>query len=71
VHGRIEVILSYVIARGWRDGNNPAMWRGHLQLMLPPPRKVHPVVHGPAPDWHDAPNFMASFAGKTPLAPER
>jgi integrase len=61
VRGRIEMILSYAIARGWRDGPNPAMWRGHLQLMLPPPRKVHPVVHRPALDWHDAPNFMATL----------
>jgi hypothetical protein len=28
VRGRIESILDYAKARGWRDGENPARWRG-------------------------------------------
>jgi len=35
VRGRIETVLDYAKARGWRDGENPARWRGHLDLMLP------------------------------------
>ena len=35
VRGRIESILDYATARGWRAGENPARWRGHLQNLLP------------------------------------
>jgi len=35
VRGRLEMILSYATVRGWREGANPAVWRGHLQLILP------------------------------------
>jgi Arm DNA-binding domain len=31
VRGRIERILDYARARGWRAGENPARWRGHLE----------------------------------------
>jgi Arm DNA-binding domain len=35
VRGRIEAILDYAAARGWRQGENPARWRGHLDQLLP------------------------------------
>lgn len=44
LRGRLEMILSYATARGWRDGLNPAVWRGHLQLMLPSRSKIAPVA---------------------------
>jgi integrase len=61
LRGRIEMILSYAKIRGWRDGPNPAVWRGHLQLVLPSKRKVAPVVHYAALDWREAPAFMAKL----------
>jgi integrase len=61
VRGRIEMILSYAIARGWRDGPNPAVWRGHLQTMLPSTRKVRAVKHHAALDWREAPAFMVEL----------
>jgi integrase len=61
LRGRIEMVLSYATARGWRDGPNPAVWRGHLQLMLPAPGKVRPVEHHAALDWREAPAFMAEL----------
>ena len=45
VRRRIEAVLSYAKTRGWRDGENPAVWRGHLALVLPARSKVAPVVH--------------------------
>jgi integrase len=61
IRGRIENVLSYAIARGWRAGPNPALWRGHLQLMLPAPGKLRPTVHFVALDWRDAPAFLAEL----------
>ena len=43
LRGRLEMVLSYAIARGWRDGPNPAVWRGQLQLMLPARAKVRAI----------------------------
>jgi integrase len=59
VRGRVELILDYVKARGWREGENVAAWRGHLALMLPAKAKVAPVVHHAALDWREAPAFLA------------
>jgi Arm DNA-binding domain len=35
VRGRIEAVLDYATSRGWRTGENPARWRGHLENLLP------------------------------------
>jgi integrase len=61
VRGRVETILSYATVRGWRDGPNPAVWRGHLQLMLPAKGKIAPVKHYAALDWRDMPAFMTQL----------
>lgn len=40
LRGRIELILDWAAARGLRDKDNPARWRGHLDKLLPKPSKV-------------------------------
>lgn len=62
VKSRIEAILDYARARGFRHGENPARWRGHLSLQLAKPSKVAPVEHHPAMPWKDVPAFMARLA---------
>ena len=58
VRGRIEVILNAAKAKGLRSGENPAQWRGHLALMLPPRSKVAPVKHHAALPFPDLPGFF-------------
>ncbi|MBK1688900.1 tyrosine-type recombinase/integrase [Rubrivivax gelatinosus] len=49
VRGRVESVLSYAMAAGYRpEGLNPARWRGHLDKLLPKPSKVAKVEHHPA-----------------------
>jgi integrase len=48
VRGRIEVILDWAKVRGYRIGENPARWRGHLDKLLPAKSKVRKVEHHPA-----------------------
>jgi integrase len=48
LRSRIEQVLNLAIARGSRTGVNPARWRGHLDLMLPSPKKVTKEEHHPA-----------------------
>jgi integrase len=45
---RVASVLDYAAAYGYRQGENPARWRGHLEYRLPDPRQVHPVRHPPA-----------------------
>lgn len=45
VRGRIETILDWAAVSGYRSGENPARWRGHLQRTLPPRTRVQKVVH--------------------------
>ena len=51
VRGRIESVLDYAAARGWRSGDNPARWRGHLANLLPARGKVARVEHHAALPW--------------------
>src|SRR3984893_16792663 len=48
VRGRIESILDWATARGYRQGENPARWRGHLENLFPRRSKVRRVEHHPA-----------------------
>jgi integrase len=45
VRGRIEAVLDWATARGYRSGENPARWRGHLESLLPRKAKVRRVEH--------------------------
>lgn len=58
VRGRIESIIDYATARGWRAGENPARWRSHLENLLPARTKVRRVEHHPALPWREMGSFM-------------
>jgi integrase len=58
VRGRIEAVLDWAAARGYRGPDNPARWRGHLDKVLPPIRKIAKVQHHPALPYKDIPAFM-------------
>ena len=45
LRGRIESVLNWACARGYRDGLNPARWRGHLDHLLPAPAKIMKLGH--------------------------
>jgi len=48
VQGRIESIMDWAKAHGYRDGENPAAWKGHLDQLLASPNKVKMKGHHPA-----------------------
>jgi len=45
VRGRIEKILDYAKVQGFREGNNPAVWRGNLSVVLPAKNKIAKPEH--------------------------
>jgi integrase len=61
VRGRIEAVLDWTIARGYRTGENPARWRGHLDKLLPARSKVRKVKHHSALPYTELPGFLASL----------
>ena len=60
LRGRIESVLDYAKARGWRTGENPARWRGHVANMLPARAKVARVEHHAALPWREIGGFMVT-----------
>lgn len=70
MRGRIERILDYARTHGWRDGENPARWRGHLANILPKPSAVMKVRHYPAVDRKDIGKVMAKLAGADGISPK-
>jgi len=61
VRGRIESILDWAKARGYRTGENPARWKGHLKNLLPPRSKVRMVEHYAAMPYDQLPALMVEL----------
>jgi integrase len=57
LRGRIERILSAAITRKLRPAVNPALWKGHLENLLPTPRSTY--KHHEALSYCEVPFFMA------------
>jgi integrase len=68
VRGRIESILDWAKARGYRAGENPARWRGHLDHLLPHHRKIARVKHHAAMPYALLPEFMHDLRGREGIA---
>jgi integrase len=62
VRSRIELVLDYATARGFREGPNPARWRGNLDAALPKPSKVTKVQHHAAVPVANVSGFMLQLA---------
>lgn len=63
VRGRIEMILSAAKAEGLRTGENPALWRGHLDQVGLAKRRKSEIRHHPALPYDEMPKFWKYLAG--------
>jgi integrase len=61
LRGRIESVLEWASVRGYRAGDNPARWRGHLAKLLPARAKVQRVEHHAALPYAEMPAFVAEL----------
>jgi integrase len=68
LRGRIERVLDWAKARGFRAGENPARWRGHLDQLLPARSKVHNVRHHAALPFSELPPFMTALRERAAVA---
>ena len=62
LRGRIEAVLDAAKAKGHiaRNEANPAQWRGHLDKLLPKPKKLARGHHAAMP-YADVPAFIADI----------
>jgi integrase len=68
LRGRIEAVLAWAQVNGYRSGDNPARWRGHLQQALPKPSAVAKVAHHAALPYADVPAFMTALRQRDGVA---
>jgi integrase len=67
LRGRIETVLDSAKARGYRQGENPVRWRGHLAQILPARTKLSRGHHKAMP--YDAiPAFVEQLQGREAVA---
>jgi integrase len=59
VRARLEQVLSWATVRGFRSGDNPARWRGHLDQILP--ARAAKAQHHPAMPFAEVPQFMVEL----------
>jgi integrase len=62
VRERIELVLSWATVRGYRTGDNPAIWRGNLDQVLAKPSKVSKVVPHRALPYQSISTFIGQLA---------
>lgn len=67
VRGRIETILDAAKARGYREGENPARWRGHIAQILPVRSKLTRGHHKAMP-YAAIPAFVGELHNRKAVA---
>ena len=68
LRGRIEAILDWAAVMGYRSGDNPARWKGHLDKVLPAQNKVKKVTHHKALPYEEVPAFMVTLRDQLGIA---
>ncbi|MFM7698896.1 MAG: tyrosine-type recombinase/integrase [Limnohabitans sp.] len=68
LRGRIESVLGWATTSGYRQGENPARWRGHLENLLAAPNKIKPVKHQPSLPWKEVGQFMTALRQQDGIA---
>ncbi|WP_313224151.1 phage integrase central domain-containing protein [Pseudoxanthomonas mexicana] len=68
VRMRVESVLAWATASGYRSGDNPARWKGNLDVLLAKPSKVKKVEHHAALAIDALPAFVANLRGRDGVA---
>lgn len=68
LRGRVESILDWATVREYRQGENPARWKGKLDNLLPRPSKVQKVQHHPALPYADINKLMTELDNENGVA---
>ena len=61
LRGRVEKVLDWATVHGYRDGLNPARWKGHLDAILKAPNKIQKTEHHKAIPYAEMNLFMKAL----------
>jgi integrase len=61
VRGRIESVLGWAATSGYRTGENPARWKGHLENLLATISKNSREKHHPSLPWQHVGTFISAL----------
>lgn len=65
---RLEAVLDYAAVHEESDRRNPARWKGNLDMVLPPPRKIKKLTHFASAPYSDVPRIMSELRSKDCLS---
>jgi integrase len=68
LRGRIESVLDWATTSGYREGVNPARWKGHLENLLASISKAQRTKNHPSLPWQQVCAFMAELRGRKGIA---
>ncbi len=68
VRGRIESVLDWATVRGYRAGDNPARWKGHLAEVLPSRGAIAKPNHHPALPYAEIGAFLTDLRSRDAIA---
>ena len=64
LRARIEAVIDYAKAMGWKSGENPAVLKGNLGLLLPEYSRTKNIQHHAALEVNKMPDFMRDLRGR-------
>lgn len=68
VRGRIEAILGWATTSGFRSGENPARWKGHLENLLATISRVQRIKNHPSLPWGRMGAYVAALRQREEMA---
>lgn len=68
LRGRLEAVLGWATVRGYRQGDNPAAWRNHLDKVLPARSAIAKVEHHPALPYVEIGGFIETLRTQAGVA---
>jgi integrase len=68
VRNRVEIVLNWAKVSGFRDGENPARWSGHLENILPSRSEIQKTKHFKALPYGLISNFLTDLKNQPGIA---
>ena len=68
VRGRIESILGWATTSGFRSGDNPARWKGHLENLLATISRAQRIKNHPSLAWERMGAFVCDLRQRDGIA---
>ena len=67
LRGRIESVLDWATVKGWRKGDNPARFKGHMEYLMPKVRVGTKNHHASLP-YEELPKFIKALRAESGMA---